>query len=522
MQKIAAFVSKTNQDWLIPINELKTLDTGICDILNFQRMTQDDEFAGDILYGWSEGIADNRKHCVAPLVHVLVSERLSHAVMSNYGEDKQLPAVFIMPSTPRSMDWVIVLHLFAYKRPQEFAFTESRGLLKVNQESPVYRHWAAERVSHEWLGDTAAPNFCYGLFPTMPRPAPLGVDKDLTVEVAHGGMICREYWADWVFNYHHGKTAAITVDSVVSQVQEVEERIRKIGGTERLLKVMPSDSDEFRLDILRATGRDLLEAMRRAKLSDLIVFFSQAGELRYVADPEGHLIDTDSGAGAEIAAAVLAAGSRTTGDGIDTVSDKLMVVRPADTAHYKEQVQRVLGSPKYLSVFTTAKQYGLTLEFSQSGKLVSLRDGAGNLADMRGGWGLHLVELCTQAAASKRVVEVVPVGTKLKAEFYDLAQFIGKNRPLKGMADIPTQTRLGNKEAYHYPPYCSPIQGILEKSQTLQYAQEAGLVIVTLNDDFQQLVTICDSSGHEICISRGMGNDIARAFGGVVGRTAQK
>lgn len=321
MQKIAAFVSKTNLDWLIPINELKTLDTGICDILNFQRMTQNDEFAGDILYAWSEGIAENRKHCVAPLVHVLVSERLSHAALSSRDADSALPAVFTMQSTPRSMDWVIVLHLFAYKRPQEFAFTESRGLLKLNQENPVYKHWATERVSYEWLGDTATPNYCYGLFPNMPRPAPLGSNKDLTVEVARSGMVCREFMADWVFYYTKTTDSpdeTTSVESVIAQVQEVEARIQAIGGNERLFKVMPTDDYSLAEHVVASTGRNLFDAIRAAKDNNLIVFFTQVGDLRYLSDISGNLVDLSTATGKHIADLCDGSGYRTTGDGIDT------------------------------------------------------------------------------------------------------------------------------------------------------------------------------------------------------------
>lgn len=320
MQKIAAFVSKTTLDWLIPINELKTLDQGICDILNIQRMTQNDEFAGDIMYAWSEGIADTRKHCVAPRVHVMVSERLSHAVLNDREEGRPLPAVFTMPSTPRSMDWVIVLHLFAYQRPQEFAFTESRGLLKVNSESPVFKHWIAENASMEWLGDTVAPNFCYGLFPNHPRPAPFteNVDKSLTVEVARGGMICREFMADWM-EAKPNRQAGVSIEEVVAQVQEVEARIQAIGSKERLFKVMPTDNSTLADHVVASTGRDLYEVIRAAKNSDMIVFFSQSGDLRYLCDLNGNLISLAEGGGKYIADLADSMGKRTTGDGVDVV-----------------------------------------------------------------------------------------------------------------------------------------------------------------------------------------------------------
>jgi hypothetical protein len=346
------------------------------------------------------------------------------------------------------MDWILVLHFDAFKRIQDMAFTESRKLLTADASIEKFIH---DRVVI--TKDSVRPNECYAITRDVVR-APLTSPKWKTAHVSYDGATINVWQANALQKY--ATKAAISgcgsggVDEAVREANAASERIRKIGAGERLFIVYPADDDEKRMNVLRGTGRDVLEAMRIAKFSDLILFFSQAGELRYVCDPEGHLIDTSVGAGAEIADAAASAGKHVDGSGIIAV--------PGNRVH---------------------------------------------------------------------VTRIHPVGSELREEAAALKGAIAHYR---GMVDgddtnstpVPGMWQ-GTPVTYEYAPFTQTVRDKLGTYLT-EAAKDLGMVLMFYRDSGRsfQFILCTDREGNEISSTQGIGNDIAKAFGGVCGRPARK
>lgn len=384
--------SSTADKPMIHINDLESLKQH----LTVKLGLSDEEFDQHVLLDWTDSNNEaTRRHCVNPLVHVLVSRKATQLIADR---THFLPYMFSMQSTPRNMDWMIVFYPDAFDRIQEYAFTESRKLLRLEKENAALDTLKTERYKFVPLEGVPADYILAFEVGGSPEPLPLGEPQ------------------------------------VPGQYLKL---VR--GGAVKYVRV---PNALWRYDV--PTG---------------------------VADPE---------AAPELPTHVREA--------LAHIADRLRCVR-----------------------------YRI---FYEEGKgLVKILDAADNMLSLTQGVGKDIADVIKAADIRRRkIVEVVPVGTKLKAEFYDLARFITTHRPERGMVDIPTQVRLGNTEAYHYPPYCSQVRHALEQRHLLEYSLECGLVIITLNDDFKSLVAVADINGMEISTSNGMGNDIALAFGGKIGR----
>ena len=185
--RIQTTLSAANNQLLIPINDLPTLQTNV----RMELGLDNERWDNDILFAWTEGKNElTGRHCVKPFVQVLLSHDATEAVASHWDF---LPYVMAIGSTGRGMDWVVALHMNAFARPQEFAFIESRKLLSIDQASPHFRNFIEQRICVVF-----EPDLPVGSVVSVPAdgpatPAQLG--KKYTVsqvqELCEHGMIYR-------------------------------------------------------------------------------------------------------------------------------------------------------------------------------------------------------------------------------------------------------------------------------------------------------------------------------------------
>lgn len=424
MSNVTIVVSEHATKPLIHINDLKTVETAVHKLLCMNSLPepQQRELANDIIYHWVEDTGDNGRHCVNPLVHVLVSERLT-ALYASMMEDPFMCHVMPAESGPRSMDWILVLHFDAYKRVQDMAFTESRKLLRAG---PGIDKFIEERV--EIQKDSIRPNECYAVTRDLER-APLDAPKWKTTQVQMDGAVFNVWQANALAKYASSTVGGVDLDQVVNEVNEAEDRLIKITGGERMFRVMRRSSDDLAMQIVQSTGRNVLEAIKAIRDNDLVGFFDQAGHLRYLANTRGHLVDMS------------------------------------------------LGNGKYIADLAAG--------------------GDGNI-----------------------ITRVIPVGSELRAEQDKLRDMVKSHRPTHGSNPVKPSVWRGMHVFMHYPPYDSSIQSRLG-SELCGKATAANITIVTLRDAEASLVLLADHDG-EVATSARLGNEIAKAFGGVIGEPARK
>lgn len=441
MTQVTIVVSEHATKPLIHINDLKTVETAVHKLLCMDSLPepQQKELSNDILYYWQEDMGDNGRHCVQPLVHVLVSERLT-ALFASMMEEPFMCHVMPAESTPRSMDWILVLHFDAFKRIQDMAFTESRKLLTADASIEKFIH---ERVVV--TKDSVRPNECYAITHDVVR-APLDAPEWKVAKVNYDHQVITVWQANALEKYTtkpiEGKDE---LDQVIAAVRAAEERINKIGGGENLFKVMPANSAELTLHIVQSTGRDLTKVIDAIKANNMIGFFSQTGDLRYLADIDGHLIDLTSGVGKRIADL----SNRTDGSGIETVPGTKVMITHVSRIH-------PVGS--------------------------ELREEAGALK-------AAIAHYRTQVDGSNH--EATSVNGMWK----------------------------GSQVTYVYPPYNNLVRSMLNSSQ-FNVAIDLGLVLMFYRDSGNpfKLILCTDSEGVEVDTSRGIGNEVAKAFGGICGQ----
>jgi hypothetical protein len=139
MKTMQLHYSDTADKPLIHINDLDTLKARLMVKLGLDE----DEFDSHVLIDWTDSVNEQtRRHCVNPLVHVLVSEYATNLIADR---TPFLPYMFTLESTPRNMDWVIAFYPAAFKRLQEFAFTENRKLLRLEKDNRALEYIKAER-----------------------------------------------------------------------------------------------------------------------------------------------------------------------------------------------------------------------------------------------------------------------------------------------------------------------------------------------------------------------------------------
>lgn len=466
MKTMQLHYSDTADKPLIHINDLDTLKARLMVKLGLDE----DEFDSHVLIDWTDSVNEQtRRHCVNPLVHVLVSEYATNLIADR---TPFLPYMFTLESTPRNMDWVIAFYPAAFKRLQEFAFTENRKLLRLEKDNKALEYIKAAR------------------FKFLPLP---------------GGP------ADHILAFEEGthgpEPLAFGESYVAGEAQELSRngmvfRARVPNAVAGFATPMTGESDRVKQwsAVIRTAATKAIVCNGEAPLATVMV---NGVEHSIHCWPYGRLMQTL----------------------LQPIWEELDEPSPVIVTSFDSD----LGTDRLVLVATGegdiyAPEDRMTRKltpFFPTGKV-----GTGDGLDVRTTDALRKVLPAGYSAdlsmPASKVIGINPVGTKLKADFFDLSRFIRDNRPKEGMADIPVQMRNGNKEAYHYPPYCSPIESKLRDANVLTWARDTGLVIITLNDDFSALVTVCDHSGEEISTSRGMGNDVALAFGGVIGQPLQQ
>ena len=436
MTQVNIVVSEHALKPLIHINDLKTVETAVHKLLCMDSLPepQQKELSNDILYHWVEDTGENGRHCVAPLVHVLVSERLT-ALFASMMEEPFMCHVMPAESTPRSMDWILVLHFDAFKRIQDMAFTESRKLLTADASIEKFIN---ERVVI--TKDAVRPNECYAISHDV-ACAPLNVPKWKTATIVYDHATIRVWQANALEKY---------APNSIAKMEQFAETDNQLTGWRGFIAV-PDDTDDHLAHICRSVGRDLFQAFTCARDNGFELYITQDGGLDKVTH-SGNMVRLDKGIGKFISDLFDQAPAVVDGGGVETVPGNKAVVTHVSRVH-------PVGS-----------------------------------------------ELREEAGALKSAIE--HYRTQLDANYTD-------SSPVPGMWK-------GSQVTYLYPPYTPGIRGKL--GNLLDAAKDLGMVLMFYRDTRQsyQLILCADKDGVEISTSQGIGNAVAKVFGGVCGQPVRK
>lgn len=291
MKLMQVHYSDTADKPMIHINDLDSLKQHLMVKLGLAE----EEFDSHVLLDWTDSVNEQtRRHCVNPLVHVLLSERATNLVADR---TPFLPYVFTLESTPRNMDWVIVFYPAAFKRIQEFAFTENRKLLRLEKDNKALDFLKDTRFKFSPLPGGPADHILVFEEGTH-GPDVLGLGDVYNpcevLTLSRNGCSVRTRIPNALQDpgIPTGETSApVSGDGLV--VRDGTDATDK----PRLLVVTPQCDDIKRDHVSRSTGRLLHPIMDAAKDSKLSVYFTQSGEIAKVTDQAGETVSLDIGVG---------------------------------------------------------------------------------------------------------------------------------------------------------------------------------------------------------------------------------
>jgi hypothetical protein len=224
-----------------------------------------------------------------------------------------------------------------------------------------------------------------------------------------------------------------------------------------------------------------------------------------------------------------------------TIDGGVVIVRPGDSELQKDNLQRGMGRPGLVKVFATAKDNDLTVHLTHDGDLYLICDQKGNAVPVDTGIGKYLADLIASAnnrtdgsgidtSPGNKVVisRIWPVGSQLREEAGALKAAVEHYRAqVDGNDHEATSVNgmwQGSHVTYHYPPYNSLVRGKLNP-YLYNAAADLGIVLMFYRNnsaDKLQFILCTDREGVEISTTQGVGNEIAKAFGGVCGQPVRK
>lgn len=516
--RIQTTISSANNNLLIPINDLPTLQTNVR-----QHLGLADEFWDNhILYAWTEGVNEaSRRHCVKPFVHVMLSNEATEAVASQW---TFLPYVFSLGSTGRGMDWMVALHTDSFVRPQEFAFVENRKLLRVDSDSAGFIAWLRERMFVQF--DEVPVGYVASVPADGPAtPAQFGKNylPSQVAEVSEHGAIFRIEVPNALAKYHTDTSVSVDADQLARvtgdglQVREILAKTMPTGyekvmpiRTDEILKKLVLDESESGLpvELLPFVSSGCRASLRH---NDLTVELGEAQGRTFVAaihDSTGSLA-LEAGIARDVTL---------------LINDAIARKRSADE-HYKAMEEdpkrcnmHLLEAASWptlpgwvLNALQPLQEVmpRLQIHFTEEEGLIKILDERGYMLTQSEGIGREIAAAIRDARASRQVVRVTPVGSQLKARAEKLRVDVKANRRM-AKDGVHVCKLDGIPKVYHYPPYSSGLRSHLGDILT-KLALDMQLVLLT-DSNMQQLYALADAEGEEISFSRGVGHDMAATF----------